>query len=192
MIFALLSTAIGALLSIGVKRVYKDTNVHPMRLLSVSGWMASVMLAPVWIIMETKALLATSTVLRLVGLLIAAGFVSFAMNQLTNLLIHRLTSLSYAVANTTKRVMVIAVSLLLFQNPVTWLNVAGMLLTILGVFAYNRAKEHQAKQMKQVTTVGDDEESGESDSWLLAVLRSHQDHRVTAACRRTTSKPPAN
>lgn len=73
-----------------------------------------------------------------VALLAASGVLSFLQNLLSFTLIHRLTAVSYAVANTTKRITVISISLLTLKNPVTPLNMVGMFMAIVGVFAYNR------------------------------------------------------
>jgi solute carrier family 35 protein E1 len=71
-------------------------------------------------------------------MLTVSGMLSFMQNLCAFTLIHKLTALSYAVTNATKRITVISVSLLTLHNPVTGANLFGMGLAVLGVFLYNR------------------------------------------------------
>ncbi|VDD94676.1 unnamed protein product [Enterobius vermicularis] len=161
---SLCSTATYSLLNVYVKRVLKDTGVHPIRFLILNAQIAATVFLPFWLFRDGIALwkvfFQTEEVINILSLradltivpdhwfliyLALSGLLSFAKNICAFVLIHRLTALSYAVANATTRITVIAVSLVTLHNPVTSLNIFGMTLAIFGVFLYNRAKQSQTK-----------------------------------------------
>ncbi|KAK0393613.1 hypothetical protein QR680_000309 [Steinernema hermaphroditum] len=150
---SLFSTFVYSGLNVVVKKILKETDMHPLHLLSVNSQIAAIFLFPYWIFKDAFNLHyvissgeSGAIDSHFLVLLTASGFLSFAQNLCAFTLIHKLTALSYAVSNATKRVTVIGASLLTLRNPVTPPNLFGMFLSVFGVFLYNRAKNGESKR----------------------------------------------
>merc|ERR1712066_698365 len=89
------------------------------------------MLLPVWLLVDAPRVPGelNSDILLL---LLVDGVLHWLQNILAFTLLKLVSPLTYAVANVTKRIAVITVSLLLLKNPVTYTNLGGMLLAIAG------------------------------------------------------------
>lgn len=105
--------------------------MHHLRLLHQLGLMASVMFFPVWLFADAVRIIPELNA-EISLLLVLDGGLHWLQNILAFTLLKLVTSLTYAVANVTKRIAVISVSLLLLKNPVTWVNLGGMAMAILG------------------------------------------------------------
>jgi solute carrier family 35, member E1 len=77
---------------------------------------------------------------KVLALLFTDGVLNWLQNILAFSVLSIVTPLTYAVASASKRIFVIALSLLILGNPVTPMNVVGMVMAIIGVLCYNRAK----------------------------------------------------
>lgn len=87
---------------------------------------------------------------KVIALLFTDGVLNWLQNIIAFSVLSLVTPLTYAVASASKRIFVIAVSLFILGNPVTWMNIFGMLLASLGVLCYNRVSDIiKNKQTKQ-------------------------------------------
>ena len=71
------------------------------------------------------------------------GLCNFIYNVLAFSLISQLSPLSYAIAGSTKRLVVITISILVLHNPVTKINLLGIGLALIGVVLYNQMKHNE-------------------------------------------------
>ncbi|KAJ8977017.1 hypothetical protein NQ317_018741 [Molorchus minor] len=157
LVSALVATAGFSLQHIFSKKVLHDTGVHHLRLLHILGRLALFMFVPVWIYIDLFNLLKDNSLTyhnyRVVGLLVTDGILNWLQNIIAFSVLSLVTPLTYAVANASKRIFVIAVSLFVLGNPVTSTNVFGMLLAILGVLCYNKAKYDQKRTAQKETVL---------------------------------------
>lgn len=149
LVSALAATMGFSLQHIFSKKVLHDTGIHHLRLLHILGRLALFMFLPIWLCIDLYSLIhnasETLSESRVLMLLFADGVLNWLQNIIAFSVLSYVTPLTYAVANASKRIFVIAVSLFILGNPVTGTNIFGMLLAILGVLLYNKAK-YDAKQ----------------------------------------------
>ncbi|GAB6030719.1 hypothetical protein CHUAL_007570 [Chamberlinius hualienensis] len=137
LISALFSTVGFSLMNIFTKKVLKDTNVHHLRLLHLLAKLALVLFFPFWAYFDMQRLTEdiNSTETRSIILLVLACLFNFSQNVVAFSILNVVTPLTYS------------------ENPVTLTNVCGMMLAIIGVFMYNKAKFEQNRAKKALLPV---------------------------------------
>lgn len=91
---------------------------------------------PIWLLLDFNLHNADGNVLLLLFL---DGILAFLQNILAFSFLNLVTPLSYSVANASKRLFIIGVSILVFRNSVSFVNLFGMVLAVVGVFCYNQS-----------------------------------------------------
>jgi len=149
---ALLATLTFAIQNIFTKKAMRDLHLNHLRLLLLMAVIASVMILPLWALYDLRRIITVietgeQDALWLLVSLTLNGFLNFVQNMVAFTVLSLVTPLSYSVAASTKRVLVITVSVVFLRNPVGAVNVLGMFVAILGVFLYNKAK-YEANRRK--------------------------------------------
>ncbi|CAL8108632.1 unnamed protein product [Orchesella dallaii] len=141
---ALLATCGFSLQNIFSKRVLRQTNAHQFYLLALLARLSLLMFTPFWLLIDVRSMMYHSfentNVESVICLLVLDGFLNFVQNIFAFTILNLVSPLTYAVANATKRIFIITLSILLLRNPVSMANALGITIALAGVFAYNRAK----------------------------------------------------
>ncbi|XP_066983538.1 solute carrier family 35 member E1 homolog [Macrobrachium rosenbergii] len=146
LVAALVATCGFSLQHIFSKKALNDTGLHHLRLLHLLGFLALIMFTPVWVftegydIINDEAVFVRRAPTDTILLLLLDGFLNWLQNFVAFTILHHVTPLTYAVASATKRICIISISLLFLRNPITFSNVLGMFLAVIGVLGYNKAK----------------------------------------------------
>lgn len=117
------------------------------------------MFLPVWLLHDLRPLISelenrnasgeSSLNMRVATLLVVDGILNWLQNIVAFSVLSIVTPLTYAVASASKRIFVIAVTLFILGNPVTGLNIFGMVMAITGVLCYNKAKHDQRETKRK-------------------------------------------
>uniref|UniRef100_A0A6M2DZ70 Putative triose-phosphate transporter family n=1 Tax=Xenopsylla cheopis TaxID=163159 RepID=A0A6M2DZ70_XENCH len=157
LITALIATMGFSLQNIFSKKVLRDTGMHHLKLLHLLGRLALFLFMPVWLIFDLLDVIKHPVIVdgnyTVLTLLFLDGILNWLQNIIAFSVLSLVTPLTYAVASASKRIFVIAVSLFVLGNPVTITNIFGMLLAIIGVLLYNKAKSEARLEIQKQTVL---------------------------------------
>ena len=140
------------------KLMIKKSNVgiDKMSMFQILTIMSFVILLPLAILIEGVPALPSSLVSmgltsvavdKVYERLFIAGLCFHGYQQLSYLILSRMSPVSHSVGNSCKRVAVIVASLLWFRNPISLQNAIGTGMALTGVFLYSQAKRSSSKKM---------------------------------------------
>lgn len=131
--------------------VKKEESLDNITLFSIITIMSFFLLAPVTLFMEgvkfTPAYLQSAglNVNQICTRSLIAALCFHAYQQVSYMILQRVSPVTHSVGNCVKRVVVIVTSVLFFRTPVTPINGVGTAIALAGVFAYSRFKRIKPK-----------------------------------------------
>jgi len=147
LISGLLSNIAFALRAISAKQIMQQPigkNLHAQNLYGVLTVLALVTLLPLALLVEgsnvvpgTLATIKEEGLLQFLKIVGLAGVSHYLYNECAFLALSSVHPVTHAVANTVKRIAVIVVSVLYFNNPLTTMGMIGSAIAIVGVFLYS-------------------------------------------------------
>eukprot|EP00049_Salpingoeca_infusionum_P012453 m.227918 g.227918 ORF g.227918 m.227918 type:complete len:337 (-) comp15185_c0_seq2:69-1079(-) len=154
LISAVTSTFLFAVQSIYSKKVM--TGMDHTALLIIISRVCLGALLPYWWWAEGSTLLVHGDLyhfgynqgMLFVAELLLTGLANTVQTVFAFTFLSKVTAVTYSIANVTKRVVIIIVSMIVFSKPVSFLNALGMATTIGGIALYNFAKLHQRDQQR--------------------------------------------
>ncbi|CAF3354617.1 unnamed protein product, partial [Rotaria sp. Silwood2] len=147
LVSALLSTFLLALQNIYSKKTLKYINIHHLALLSVLSKLSWCLLIPFWFLLDGSHIdIRRELTPTVIYFILIDGLCNFIYNVLAFTMISYLSPLTYAIAGSTKRIVVIILSIIVLHNPVTYMNLFGISLALIGVILYNKVKFNEKKQ----------------------------------------------
>jgi solute carrier family 35 protein E1 len=126
--------------------VKKESSLDNVNLFSVLTIMSFFLLLPVTYFVEgvkftPQALAAAGVDVKVVATrALIAGLCFHSYQQVSYMILQKVSPVTHSVGNCVKRVIVIVTSVLFFQTPVSMVNGLGTALALAGVFAYSQVK----------------------------------------------------
>jgi len=144
---ALFSVFVLSLQSIYSKKLFVSQALDEANLLFHTSLLSALALTPYWFLFEAGEIDWSGMTASTSLFVIFNGFTQYGQCICAFLVVSLTNPVTYSIASLFKRVFVIVLALLWFGNPITLLNLLGILTTFLGLFLYQKSRtiDHQHK-----------------------------------------------
>jgi solute carrier family 35 protein E1 len=153
MFAAFFSTFVLSLQNITSKKVLKQQELDYCNILLKTAQTSMTLLFIIWLVSDFGNILTFDKAVLLKNpywKLLSCGFCNFGQSLASFSVLFLVSPVSYSVANTTKRIVIIITSIFHFQNAVKPANAFGMFLAVFGVALYNRIKLNLNKKIVRI------------------------------------------
>jgi len=124
-----------------------------INLFSIITIMSMVMCAPVTLLLEgvqlTPTVVTSPAFMAIAGKALLAGICFHSYQQVSYMVLQNVSPVTHSVGKCVKSVVVIVASIIVFQNPIGPLNVAGTAIALLGVCCYSAVKIRDKKRKEE-------------------------------------------
>ena len=132
------------------KKVMGNVKMENINLFSIITIMSMCMCAPITLMIDGFRLtpeVISGPIFAAVGhKALLAGVCFHAYQQISYMVLQRVTPVTHSVGKCVKSVVVIVASIIAFNNPIGPLNAVGTAIALLGVCAYSAVKTHEKRQ----------------------------------------------
>ncbi|KAK8949646.1 hypothetical protein KSP39_PZI005934 [Platanthera zijinensis] len=127
----------------------KEASLDNITLFSIITIMSFFLTVPITLYVEgikfTPSYLQSTGITEIYARFLLAGFCFHAYQQVSYMILAKVSPVTHSVSNCVKRVVVIVSSVLFFRTPVSAINSLGTAVALAGVFLYSRLKKIKPK-----------------------------------------------
>jgi len=149
MVAALVGTLFFVMGNVFTKKALTEKVADEFNILIWTDVVAFLCMIPLWLLFEGLPVLPYLTKPYIMGLSLVNGLTVFLQTLFAFFVMGQISSLTYAILNVTKRVVIISGSILWFRNAVDWSNYLGMGSAFFGVLLYTKFRYDSLKGKKE-------------------------------------------
>jgi len=179
-IAALFSIFILTLQSIYSKKLFVAQAMDEANLLYHSSMLSALIMTPFWLLVEAPAIPWSTISGEMYVYIILNGLTQYGQCIFAFFVVALVSPVTYSIASLCKRIFVIVLAFIWFQNPISPLSGFGICVTFFGLWLYHQSrlsdKEHGSHKNKDFSGEFSTTSLAESNSEILPLHHHHFDH----------------